>query len=191
MTGIQNTQITHMSTITHNIVGPAHSKIDLIDVGGTLRTAAMHVAMSNVYDQFRIRKVTLKFTPANSTVPDSAYTTFFTVFDRNGFAAGVGASALQTYSSYKQTAYSGTASNKAPVHYVSWENNTLFEKSRYYSTKMKPQAGYVAAGSGLPAPLVAGSDVKLVYNISWTFDITYRGLRADSSDIADTVGQPE
>lgn len=189
MTGVQNTQITCLSTITHNIVGPATAALQLIDVGNELRIAPMHVAMSNVYDQFRVRKVTLKITPASTVNSDPVYTTFFTVFDRNGFAAGVNVASLQTYSSYKQTAYSANATNKAPVHYVSWENNTLFEKSRYYPTKSKPQAGFIETGSSLPvAPNAA---VTLTYNISWTFDITYRGLRADSSEIADAVGRPE
>lgn len=191
MTGVQNTQITHMSTLTHDIIGPAASLLQTLNIGEVLRLAPMHVAMSNVYDQFRVRKVTLKITPSSTTEQSTAYATLFTVFDRNGFPQDVSLESLLTYSSYKQTAYSMTASNKAPIHYVSWENNTLFEKSRYYSTKLKPQAGYIAVGTMLPAPLTQDSAVKLIYNISWTFDITYRGLRMDPSVIGTTIGHPE
>lgn len=191
MTGVQNTQITYMSTVSQNITNPYKSIFETIDVGNELKSAAMHVAMSNVYDQFRVRKVTIKITPASTTAADAVYATLFTVFDRNGFAAGVSVDSLQTYSSYKQTAYSTNATNKAPVHYVSWENNTLFEKSRYFSTKLKPQAGHLAIGNTLSAAPSVATPMNLVYNISWTFDVTYRGLRADSSLIADVVGDPE
>lgn len=191
MTGVQNTQISAMSTLTHDLLNLNAAVISAMEVGNVLRTAPMHMAMSNVYDQCRVRKVTLKITPASSNAADSTYTTLFTAFDRNGFPEGVTAQTLQTYSSYKQTAYSANTTNKAPVHYVSWENNSLFEKSRYFSTKTKPQTGYIVVGSGLPVAPGAGNSVKLMYNICWTFDITYRGLRADSSEIVNAIGEPE
>lgn len=62
---------------------------------------------------------------------------------------------------------------------------------RYFSTKLKPQAGHLAIGNSLSAAPSVATPMNLVYNISWTFDITYRGLRADSSDIVDNVALPE
>lgn len=191
MTGGQNTQITMVTAQTLTIPNTSNTGITILDVGEKLITAPMHVAMSNVYDQFRIRKVTMKISPtkALTSVNDPSYYTLFTTFDRNGFTGVASLPVLQTYASYKQTSYSGDSSNRAPVHYVSWENNTLFEKSRYFSTKKKPVAGFVFMGNYVPVNPTG--ELTPSYSISWSFDITYRGLRADASAIVDTVGDPE
>lgn len=191
MTNFQNVQITVNTTLSHTIAIGSAGYQNLVSAATVLTGAAMHAQMSNVYDQFRIRKVTVKIIPVSATAGNSVYSTFYTVLDRNGFTNPLpDISTLQTYSSYKQTAYSGTASNKAPTHWVSWENNTMFEKSRYFSTKMTPVTASLVTGTYFPAT-VTGAQVDMSYSLVWNFDITYRGIRADTSAISANISQPE
>lgn len=190
MTNFQNVQITVTNNLNHAINTGTNGVQQSVSVSTALTTSPMHVAMSNVYDQFRIRKVTLKVIPLSTTAGTGSYSTFYTVLDRNGFPAELPPLAtLQTYSSYKQTSYSGTASNKAPTHWISWENNTMFEKSRYFSTKMLPTTASVVMGSYLPSSAI--DTVYLNYSLVWNFDITYRGIRVDASAITSNISPPE
>lgn len=187
MAGFQNTQITLVKgqEITFGAAaGTLSSGTVKLVVGSQLVVAPMHIAMSNVYDQFRVRKVVLKITPttAPSGIVDSTanYYNLFTVLDKSGFASAASLDQLQTYQSYKQTAYSSVPSNKAPAHYVTYYNSSLFEKSRWYDTKKTPVESQIAVG-------VFGGEALQTkvtsFQLEWTFDITYRGLRSDTSGI--------
>jgi len=190
MTNFQNVQITVNTTLSQSIITGSTGYQGLVSPATILTGAAMHSAMSNVYDQFRIRKVTVKVIPTGTSAGNQVYSTFYSILDRNGFPNPLPTLAtLQTYSSYKQTPYAGTASNKAPTHWVSWENNTMFEKSRYFSTKMTPLSANLIMGTYLPSNATA--DVSLAYSLVWNFDISYRGIRADTSAISANVSQPE
>ena len=132
MVGGQNTQITvvHNAEITVG-AGLAGGMVNM-NLADLLRLSVMHINMSNVYDQCRVRKITLKFTPTLTPGEGAAatysYATFFTAMDRNGFAAGITVDQLRTYQSFKQTVYANMQAIGPPTHYVSWANNTLFEK---------------------------------------------------------------
>lgn len=191
MTNFQNVQITVNTSLDHTIAVNNSGFQTLVSAATVLTSAAMHTQMSNVYDQFRIRKVTLKVIPVTTTAGGNVYSTFYSVLDRNGFTNPLpNLSTLQTYSSYKQTAYSGTASNKAPTHWVSWENNTMFEKSRYFSTKLTPVTASLVMGTYFPVNVTV-NPIEIKYSLVWHFDITYRGIRADTSEISANISQPE
>lgn len=193
MAGGQNVQITAVETFTLTVpIGSAtiHSEIP---IATSLTNSVMHQNMSNVYDQFRIRKITMKFQPTGTPGGADAnklYSTFYTAMDRNGFADGITLEQIRTYQSYKQTVYAANASNKAPVHYVSWTNNTLFEKSRYFNTKLTPTTETVLAGVALPGN-VAAAPAPFGFTVTIQYDLTYRGLRADTSNIAAETAPPE
>lgn len=193
MAGGQNVQITAVETFVLDVqIGSANVHRQ-IPIATSLTNSVMHQNMSNVYDQFRIRKITMKFQPTGTPGGADAgklYSTFYTAMDRNGFAEGITLNQIRTYQSYKQTVYAVSASNKAPVHYVSWTNNTLFEKSRYFNTKLTPTTETVLAGVSLPAN-VAGAVASFAYTVTIQYDLTYRGLRADTSDIAAETAPPE
>lgn len=191
MSNTQNVQITVTSTSLHTIANGKSGNLEEISLGTLLTNSEMHKAMGNVYDQFRIRKITAKFVPAGTgSTTGEQYYTFFTVLDRNGFPSPIpDVTKLQTYSSYKQTVYSNTATNKAPTHWFSIENNTLFEKSRYFSTKKVPYTTHIVAGTYLPANTAAQRIIS--YSVVYNFDITYRGVRMDDSAIANELGMPE
>lgn len=201
MTGFQNVQITHIESLTHTIpnggAGPLSAFFSPIAIGTVIADSNMHEQLSNVYDQFRIRKVTIKATPliSESAVAGTAnttYYTFFTVLDRNGFAAGEDTTleTLQTYQSYKQTAYSTVASNKAPTHWMSYYNSSMFEKSRWYNTKKTPVDATIMAGTY--ARSIPGEGNRIAeYQLEYTFDVTYRGLRMDLSEISTQIDNPQ
>lgn len=201
MAGFQNVQIVHIETLTHTIpnggASPISAYFSPLNIGTIIADSNMHEQLSNVYDQFRIRKVTIKATPL-LTAQDSAgalnttYYTFFTVLDRNGFAAGDDTTleTLQTYQSYKQTPYSTMASNKAPTHWMSYYNSSLFEKSRWYNTKKTPVDATVMAGTYARSVEGAGNRTA-EYQLEYTFDVTYRGLRMDLSEITTSIDVPQ
>lgn len=193
MAGGQNVQITTVETFDLTVAIGQSNVYSQIPIDTSLTTSVMHQNMSNVYDQFRIRKITMKFQPTGTPGGNDAnklYSTFYTAMDRNGFADGVTLDMIRTYQSYKQTVYAAVASNKAPVHYVSWTNNTLFEKSRYFNTKLTPTTETVLAGVSLPAN-VAGAAATFSFTVTIQYDLTYRGLRADTSAIAAGISPPE
>lgn len=194
MAGFQNTQITLVSSHSFTF-GDAVSGISSIfrpySVSEAIVAAPMHIAMSNVYDQFRIRKVTLKITPTGAidafATGSANYYNLFTVLDRSGTATGATLATLQTYQSYKSTAYAGTPSNKPPTHYHSYYNSSLFQKSRWYDTKRTPEDAEFTVGAWGNA---ANATKIATFQFEWTFDVTYRGLRSDTSAISDLTGEP-
>lgn len=195
MTGFQNTQITLVKN--HDIdfqiaVDEISSGVIKAVVGTAVTVSPMHIAMSKVYDQFRIRKVQLKITP--TLAPDALdagtanYYNLFTVLDKSGFAPAVTLDTLQTYQSYKQTAYSSAPSNRATAHYVTYYNSSMFEKSRWYNTKRTPIDAEIMVG------VYGGEGLQekhTSFQFEWTFDITYRGLRSDESNILTEIAQPQ
>lgn len=200
MAGFQNVQITHIESITHTLplgdplTTPLTSFFHALNIAEVISDSNMHEQLSNVYDQFRIRKVTMKLTPlvtsqvGNDT--NAIYYTLFTVIDRNGFAAGdeISLETLQTYQSYKQTAYSTAASNKAPTHWLSYYNSSMFEKSRWYNTKKRATDAFVMCGTYSRTNTAART---VEYQVEFTFDVTYRGLRMDLSEISTTLDLPQ
>lgn len=196
MAGFQNTQVSYVvpvSLTSAALTGGLAGNYTTSDVGRQISLAPMHIAMSNVYDQFRIRKVVLKITPSSAPFVSGAansnlYYNLFSVLDRNGFKEAISIAELQTYQSYKQTAYAGTTSNTARPHYHTYYNSSLFQKSRWYSTKKVPEEANIAVGIWGGGNL---ADTVCTFQFEWTFDITYRGLRSNTAEIENVIGQPE
>lgn len=196
MAGFQNTQVTYVVPVSMTsaaLVGGLGGNYTISDVGRQISLSQMHIAMSNVYDQFRIRKVVLKVTPNSAPFVSGAensnlYYNLFSVLDRNGFKDEISIAELQTYQSYKQTAYAGTTSNAVRPHYHTYYNSSLFQKSRWYSTKKVPEEAKMAVGIWGGGGLV---NKVCTFQFEWTFDVTYRGLRSNTADIENVIGQPE
>lgn len=185
-----NMQISVVQTETHTISLNDDDATTVLNLATVLSLSTMHIALSNVYDQFRIRKIVIKVTPTGvNPSPGNIYYTLSSAVDRNEFNGIATTERLMTYSSFKQTPYSSTASNRAPTHYISISQDTLFAKSAYYSTKGVAVTPYIALSTRTPSKLASETEFK--YSICFQFDITYRGVRLDTSPIDATVDNPE
>lgn len=184
-----NMQISSTSTFTHDIAQGAASAISASNIASVLQLAPMHRQMSNVYDQYRIRKVVVKISPIGSNAAVNSYYRICTCIDRNGHPAGFTAAMMTTYSSYKETAIAAVVSNKAPSHYVTVTNDTMFEKSAYYGTKTLARAPVICFATVLP--IGAPANTSIAYSATYTYDITYRSVRLDTSDIVGNETHPE
>ena len=64
-----------------------------LDVPALINSSAMHRQLSNVFDQYRIEKVTIRFKPLATTNTSSStvmsFLNFFTVVDRSGLSAAL------------------------------------------------------------------------------------------------------
>lgn len=183
-------QVSVVQAETHSIPLNEDDATKSINLASVLTLSTMHVALSNVYDQYRIRKITVKITPTGvNPSPGNIYYTLSSAVDRNQFGANTTTERLMTYSSFKQTPYSSTASNRAPTHYITISQDTLFAKSAYYSTKGIAVTPHIALSTRTPSNLSAPTEFK--YSVCYQFDITYRGVRLDNGPIDDTVDNPE
>lgn len=185
-----NMQVSVVQTQTHTIPLNEDDATTTLNLASVLTLSTMHIALSNVYDQYRIRKIVIKVTPTGvNPSPGNIYYTLSSAVDRNQFGANTTTERLMTYSSFKQTPYSSTASNRAPTHYISISQDTLFAKSAYYSTKGVAVTPHIALSTRTPSNLAAETEFK--YSICFQFDITYRGVRLDTSAIDASVDNPE
>lgn len=186
-------QIAYTTQFDYTIAVNSTFKSTLINVGLILKEAVMHKTMSDCFDQCRIERVVMKISPvATNMAAGGNYYSVFTALDRNGFAAPdtLTQNNYRSYSSYKETSYSSAASNKAPVHTVSFNNNTLFEKSAYYNTKKVIPTPFVALGVVLSGA-VTGAAINYGLRVEFSFDVRYRGVRHDASAIANEVSAVE
>lgn len=181
------TQFVQATTVTSEVVEVAigsSSTTKVIDLSQALLTNQMAKSFSYVYDQYRVRKISVKITPLGSSI-DQYYYTVGTAIDRNGFKPSVTLSDVRTYSSYKQSVYASASSNTVKPHYITIQNDTLFNKSAYYSTKTKPQMPVVAMAVGYSGTSTAVLSTS--FTIELKFDICYRGIRFDSTEPAYSV----
>lgn len=151
-----------------------------------MTNSPMHKSLSNCFDQCRIERVVVKVVPVElNTTDPTTYLTLFSVLDRNKFAFGVSQEQLKSYTSYKQTQYSFNPSGEVPTHYVNYVADGIFEKSAFYSTKFTPPSGSMCIGVDTNEPTANVFKVRI--RMVATFDVTYRGIRHDPSDISTMV----
>lgn len=185
-----NMQVSVVQSQTHTVPIDEDDATTTLNLASVLTLSTMHVALSNVYDQYRIRKITVKITPTGiNPVPSNIYYTLSSAVDRNQFGPNTTTERLMTYSSFKQTPYASSVSNRAPTHYITITQDTLFNKSAYYSTKGVAVTPHIALSTRLPSTTPNQTEFK--YSIYFQFDITYRGVRLDDSAINTTVDNPE
>lgn len=160
-----------------------------VDVPNQILTSDMHKQLSNVFDQYKIEKCVIKFSPINvlSLTPDEgdivlpAYAAFFSCVDRSGFAAAVTVGQLRTYGSYKETTWPVNGDSITP-HVVSIGQSDLVSRSEYYDTKQRAKFPEVMVGYEFASGV---SHDAVTVNISVEFDvmIRYRGVRLDTTGV--------
>lgn len=164
--------------------GAAQSFIDL-DIPALISGSAMHLYLSNVFDQYRIEKVTVKILPLiNPDVSEANkqnYQSVFTVVDRTGFSTGVTIDQLRTYSSYKETCWPTNGDSVRP-HYVSIGQTDVVNRSQYYDTKTTSVFPKVKLGVDLGQ--AATANYKFTFTIEIDAQVRYRGVRLDTSNVS-------
>lgn len=169
-----------------NIAQSASDGLVKIDLKNELASSDMHRYLSNVFDQYKVEKATLKCNlligPNQIVQNKSSYLNFFSCVDRSGFAAGVNLTSLRTYGSYKETTWSMDGSTNVP-HYVQIGQSDLVSRSEYYDTKAAASFPEVYVGVDIGAIQQTGGPI--VYTITFELDcqVRYRGVRLDTSGV--------
>lgn len=170
-------------TKTIQIAATTSSAFEKLDIPNYLVQSDMHKALSNVFDQYRVEKATLKFNlllnSANMST-DVGHLTFFTACDRTGFAANATVASIRTYGSYKETTWSTNGDSNAP-HYVSIGQADLVSKSEYYDSKNRATFPTIVAGLDLGAAVTAQKTITVTCEVD--AQVRYRGVRLDTTGV--------
>lgn len=180
--------------ITLQVATGATTKIGLFDVAAKIASADMHTQLSNVFDEYKIEKVSLKLSPSGHTTLSflndytASYIEFFTCIDRTGFAAidaGEGTDLtvekVRTYQSFKSVNWP-TNGDTASKMFVNIGQSDIVNKSKYYDTKGKAVIPQLVAGIALPAQ-VAEQATTFNFNIEIDAQVRYRGVRYDNRNV--------
>ena len=163
-------------------IGDANT-FDPVDIANELVLADMHRQLSNVFDQYRVEKCTLKFNLLiNSANINTGigHITFFTACDRSGFAANASVGSIRTYGSYKETTWSMNGDTN-PAHYVNIGQADLVSKSEYYDSKKKAAFPQVVVGIDLGEAVVAPKALTVTCEVD--AQVRYRGVRLDTTGV--------
>lgn len=166
-------------TLTITMASGTNEKNVNFDVSGKIAASTMHGQLSNVFDQYKIEKVSIKIRPManpNATV----YQIFYTCIDRTGFSADVTNDQLKTYQSYKESNWSMNG-DVGKTHYVSFGQTDVVGKSTYYDAKGK--AFFPALRCGVFTSGNAAANVDFVYSIEIDAQVRYRGVRVDTTAV--------
>ena len=161
---------------------PVQFAFNDLDIPALLAASDMHRQLSNVFDQYKIEKATVKILPnIGPAAPTNAtsYISFFSVVDRTGFNSPT-IDQLRSYGSYKETNWSW---NDSPApHMVYIGQSDVVSKSTYYDTKSTAVFPKVKVGGDLGASQTT--------SLAWTFSVEidaqvrYRGVRLDTSSVS-------
>lgn len=155
-----------------------------IDIPNKISGSEMHRYLSNVFDQYRVEKLTIRIKPLGNTATNlSNPCILFTAMDRSGFASGISLQQIRTYGSYKETMVSG-AKDVSPTHTCYIGQSNLVEWSTYVDSKNRPQFPKVIWGINY-----ADNTTTTTSYVSIEIDamVRYRGVRLDTSSVATSV----
>lgn len=182
--------------ISLEVATATSTKISLFDVASKIASADMHTQLSNVFDEYKIEKVSLKLSPSGHTTLDlqdgytASYIEFFTCIDRTGFATipvqqqqntDLTVEKVRTYQSFKSINWP-TNGDTASKMYVNVGQSDIVNKSKYYDTKGKAVIPQLVAGVSLPANVVTQNTI-FNFNIEIDAQVRYRGVRYDNRTV--------
>lgn len=159
------------------------SKSTQLNIPSAITSSAMHIQLSNVFDQYRVERLVIRIRPigdASQTPSLTQPSLLFTAVDRSGFNANATIDQYRTYGSYKETQISG-AKDISPTHTVYVSQSNLVEWTTWSDTKSMVSFPSVALGVFF-AHLPANTIVNLA--VEFDFQIRYRGVRLDTSSVA-------
>lgn len=153
---------------------------DSLNIANDIKSSPMHQALSNVFDQYRVEKVTIRIRPAGDASGDIVNPSIlFSAVDRSGFAANAPIDTIRTYGSYKETQITG-AKDVSPVHTIYIGQTNLVEFSSYSDSKSA--VSFPAVGWGCFFANLA-ENLRVFFSIEFDCQIRYRGVRYDNSAV--------
>jgi len=154
-----------------------------IDIANKIAASDMHTYLSNVFDQYRVEKLTIRLKPLGDTAANlSNPCILFTAMDRTGFANNIPMSQIRTYGSYKETLVSG-AKDISPTHVCYIGQSNLIEWSTYTDTKNRVTFPHLIWGVNYATATTITSNVSIEIDAM----VRYRGVRLDTSSVSHTV----
>lgn len=184
--GVFNISVRDLISI--DIANGSANNIVKFDIASKIASAAMHTQLSNVFDEYKIEKVSLKISPAGHKAVVAgeytvAYIEFFTSIDRTGFSdLGIAETALtiekvRTYQSFKSINWPVNGDSASKM-YVNIGQSDIVNKSKYYDTKGKAVVPELVAGICLPGNATAATTFD--FNVEIDAQVRYRGVRYDN-----------
>ena len=175
----------------HDMLGlpvPAGTKTNYhaeLNVATTISQAAMHLGLSNVFDQYRIERIIIRVRPIgdSSAAVLQQPSIIYSCVDRSGFKNQISLDDLRTYGSYRETINSG-AKDVSPTHVVAISASNLVEWTSWTDTKKTINFPAVMLGCYY-ASLASNTTVNLSCEID--AQIRYRGVRYDNSAVSTQV----
>ena len=163
--------------------------ISKFDIAAQIASSPMHQQLSNVFDEYKIEKVSIKISPAGHAAFTGTfainYIEFFACIDRTGFATiGIGDNDLsidkcRTYQSFKSINWpvNGDSTNKL---YVNIGQSDIVNKSKYYDSKGKAVIPELMTGVSLPN---GGNQAHWLFTVEIDAQVRYRGVRYDNRNV--------
>lgn len=168
---------------TLNFANGDSAVMEKLDIANYVVLADMHRQLSNVFDQYRVEKCTLKFNlliNSSNLNAGVGHVAFFTACDRSGFATNASVSSMRTYGSYKESTWSANGDTNPP-HYVNIGQADLVSKSEYYDSKKKAAFPEVVAGIDLGEAVTQAKAITITCEVD--AQIRYRGVRLDTTGV--------
>ena len=183
--GTYNISVVKEKNINLQLTGNKAFGYELLNIPALITASDMHKNLSNVFDQYRVERVTIRIRPCGDNSPATLINplVLFTCIDRSGFAGNITIDSIRTYGSYKETAVSG-AKDISPVHTCYIGQSNLVEFSTYYDTKSMVSFPRVIWGAY--DAYVTGA-TTIFASIEIDAQIRYRGVRLDQSAVATRV----
>lgn len=168
------------------VTGGTSSNWKKLDVPALISASAMHRQLSNVFDQYRIEKVTIRIKPiANTRISTDTqvlpFMNCFSVVDRSGLSEGLTLADLRTYASYKETVWSMNGDTPVP-HNVYIGQADLVSRVEYFDSKKT--AGFPTVAYGIDLGLNPTNNVQVNFSIEIDAAVRYRGVRLDTSNVS-------
>lgn len=176
--------ISQKFTQTINIASGSPYGMEDCNIPNQIVLSDMHKALSNVFDQYRIEKCTLKFNlllnnPLN-TQNSIAHISFFTAVDRTGFAVNATVPSIRTYGSYKETTWSINGDSNVP-HVISLGQADMVSRSEFYDTKNRAKFPQLKIGFDLAEAQETAKALTITCEID--AQVRYRGVRLDTTGV--------
>lgn len=169
--------------------GSIVQKIGKFDIATVVASSPMHQQLSNVFDEYKIEKVSIKISPAGHSEFTGTYTInyleFFACIDRTGFAGdNIGEDAItidkcRTYQSFKSINWpiNGDSTSKL---YINIGQSDIVNKSKYYDSKGKAVIPELMTGMSLPS---GGTTAHWLFTVEIDAQVRYRGVRYDNRTV--------
>ena len=143
--------ISARSPLSLQVAANNNATWQVLDIPAAISGSDMHRQLSNVFDQYRIEKLTIRIKPVitydNTGVGQfSSYLAFFSVVDRSGFSNSTTIAQLRTYSSYKETSWATNGGDTPRAHVINIGQADLVSRTEYYDSKSTAKFPQVCVG---------------------------------------------